>query len=272
MAIRFTVNKFPLDPESRDATGLPWGCVVQPFALDDEAGIPGSGVAASVGTGGSSIRKSSSNSSFPRFGSSSSLNSASGATALQPLPAALSPAPLPLADDVARCEDCYAYINPYCAIDRFSWQCSLCDVVNPFSDAELRRYGGSNVADVAELSHTLVELDVAAEGDADEVEFEQGESQGDGEVAGSIPHGLGEPISSCHVLDETEIRKRPVYIAMVDVSGSEEFLELVKSSLLAALEALSPAALFGLVTFGSKVSASRSYRPTKSVCTTCRAP
>ncbi|CAI5496509.1 unnamed protein product [Closterium sp. Naga37s-1] len=40
---------------------------------------------------------------------------------------------------------------------------------------------------------------------------------------------------------------------MVDVSGSEEFLELVKSSLLAALEALSPAALFGLVTFGSKV-------------------
>ncbi|CAI6012254.1 unnamed protein product [Closterium sp. NIES-65] len=253
MAIRFTVNKFPLDPESRDATGLPWGCVVQPFALDDEAGIPGSGVAASVGTGGSSIRKSSSNSSFPRFGSSSSLNSASGGTALQPLPAALSPAPLPLADDVARCEDCYAYINPYCAIDRFSWRCSLCDVVNPFSDAELRRYGGSNVADVAELSHTLVELDVAAEGDADEVEFEQGESQGDGEVAGSIPHGLGEPISSCHVLDEAEIRKRPVYIAMVDVSGSEEFLELVKSSLLAALEALSPAALFGLVTFGSKV-------------------
>ncbi|CAI7844557.1 unnamed protein product [Closterium sp. NIES-54] len=252
MAIRFTVNKFPLDPESRDATGLPWGCVVQPFALDDEAGIPGSGVAASVGTGGSSIRKSSSNSSFPRFGSSSSLNSASGCAALQPLPAALSPAPLPLADDVARCEDCYAYINPYCAIDRFSWRCSLCDVVNPFSDAELRRYGGSNVADVAELSHTLVELDVAAEGDADEVEFEQGESQGDGE-AGSIPHGLGEPISSCHVLDEAEIRKRPVYIAMVDVSGSEEFLELVKSSLLAALEALSPAALFGLVTFGSKV-------------------
>ncbi|CAI7906774.1 unnamed protein product, partial [Closterium sp. NIES-53] len=256
MAIRFTVNKFPLDPESRDATGLPWGCVVQPFALDDEAGIPGSGVAASVGTGGSSIRKSSSNSSFPRFGSSSSLNSASGCAALQPLPAALSPAPLPLADDVARCEDCYAYINPYCAIDRFSWRCSLCDVVNPFSDAELRRYGGSNVADVAELSHTLVELDVAAEGDADEVEFEQGESQGDGE-AGSIPHGLGEPISSCHVLDEAEIRKRPVYIAMVDVSGSEEFLELVKSSLLAALEALSPAALFGLVTFGSKVSVSR---------------
>ncbi|CAI5496196.1 unnamed protein product [Closterium sp. Naga37s-1] len=253
MAIRFTVNKFPLDPESRDATGLPWGCVVQPFALDDEAGIPGSGVAASVGTGGSSIRKSSSNSSIPRFGSSSSLNSASGGTALQPLPAALSPAPLPLADDVARCEDCYAYINRYCAIDRFSWRCSLCDVVNPFSDAELRRYGGSNVADVAELSHTLVELDVAAEGDADEVEFEQGESQGDGEVAGSTPHGLGEPISSCHVLDEAEIRKRPVYIAMVDVSGSEEFLELVKSSLLAALEALSPAALFGLVTFGSKV-------------------
>ncbi|GJP53808.1 hypothetical protein CLOM_g12942 [Closterium sp. NIES-68] len=265
MAIRFTVNKFPLDPESRDATGLPWGCVVQPFALDDEAGIPGSGVAASIGTGGSSIRKSSSNSSFPRFGSSSSLNSASGGAAPQPLPAALSPAPLPLADDVARCEDCYAYINPYCAIDRFSWRCSLCDVVNPFSDAELRRYGGANVADVAELSQTLVELDVAAEGDTDDVEDEGGESSGDGEVTGSIPRGPGEPISTFHVLDEAEIRKRPVYIAMVDVSGSEEFLELVKSSLLAALEALSPAALFGLVTFGSKVGLYDLQGPTASL-------
>ncbi|GJP49481.1 hypothetical protein CLOM_g8679 [Closterium sp. NIES-68] len=77
--------------------------------------------------------------------------------------------------------------------------------------------------------------------------------------------GPERPISTFHVLDEAEIRKRPVYIAMVDVSGSEEFLELVKSSLLAALEALSPAALFGLVTFGSKVGLYDLQGPTASL-------
>lgn len=46
---------------------------------------------------------------------------------------------------------------------------------------------------------------------------------------------------------------RPVYVAAVDLSSSEEFLELVKSALLAALEALGPGSLFGLVTFSHKI-------------------
>lgn len=46
---------------------------------------------------------------------------------------------------------------------------------------------------------------------------------------------------------------RPVYVAAVDLSSSEEFLELVKSALLAALEALEPGSLFGLATFSHKI-------------------
>jgi hypothetical protein len=38
-----------------------------------------------------------------------------------------------------------------------------------------------------------------------------------------------------------------------DSTAGEDFLELVKSALLAALEALPPAALFGLVTFSHKL-------------------
>ena len=46
---------------------------------------------------------------------------------------------------------------------------------------------------------------------------------------------------------------QPIYIALVDLSCNEEFLELVRSALLAALEAVPPAARFGLVTFSDKV-------------------
>ena len=47
---------------------------------------------------------------------------------------------------------------------------------------------------------------------------------------------------------------QPIYIALIDLTCSLDFLELVKSGLLAALEAVSPASLFGLVTFSHKVN------------------
>ena len=53
---------------------------------------------------------------------------------------------------------------------------------------------------------------------------------------------------------DAQVSAQPVYIAMVDMTCSGEFLELVKSGLLAALEALVPSALFGLIAFSSKVT------------------
>lgn len=53
--------------------------------------------------------------------------------------------------------------------------------------------------------------------------------------------------------EEEAMQARPVYVAAVDLSSSEEFLELVKSALLAALEALGPGSLFGLATFSHKI-------------------
>lgn len=46
---------------------------------------------------------------------------------------------------------------------------------------------------------------------------------------------------------------RPVCVALVDTTGTEEYLELVRCSLLAALEALPPCTGFGLATFSDKV-------------------
>ena len=51
-----------------------------------------------------------------------------------------------------------------------------------------------------------------------------------------------------------EVAGQPVYIALVDLTCGADFLELVKSGLLAALEALPPAALFALITFSTKVT------------------
>lgn len=48
----------------------------------------------------------------------------------------------------------------------------------------------------------------------------------------------------------------PVYLALVDVCCGEETLELTRSALQAALEALPPAARFGLVTYSHRVSCS----------------
>ena len=50
-----------------------------------------------------------------------------------------------------------------------------------------------------------------------------------------------------------EAKCTPAYIALIDSTGGPTYLELVKSALLAALEAMPPAALFGLVTFSNEV-------------------
>ena len=46
----------------------------------------------------------------------------------------------------------------------------------------------------------------------------------------------------------------PMYVALVDVCGGEEYVELIRSALQAALEAMPAGALFGLITFSTRVS------------------
>jgi hypothetical protein len=45
----------------------------------------------------------------------------------------------------------------------------------------------------------------------------------------------------------------PVYVALIDLAAPEETLELVRSAVLAAIEAVGPDALFGIVTFSNRV-------------------
>ncbi|KAL6051129.1 Protein transport protein Sec24B [Balamuthia mandrillaris] len=167
MALRLSLQHFPESTGMKQASGLPWGVVVQPFISPEEGLLKETNVKVSK---------------------------------------------------IARCQQCFAYINPYATFGLNGWQCCLCDNVNKPS----RRYSTPQKRRVLpELKYNFVEFQVP-----DEAEQE-------GELA---------------------LPPQAVFIALVDVSGTPESLELVKSGLLGALKALPPSCLFGLVTFSGRVS------------------
>ncbi|MQL96470.1 hypothetical protein Taro_029138 [Colocasia esculenta] len=115
-----------------------------------------------------------------------------------------------------RCENCWAYFNTYCELDQWTWTCALCGALNGLSSQAIDRYSQANSC--PEMVSSFIDLELPVEGSEAEA-----------------------------------MEARPVYVAAVDLSSSEEFLELIKSALLAALEALSPGSLFGLMTFSHKI-------------------
>ncbi|TKY67060.1 transport protein Sec24 [Spatholobus suberectus] len=120
-------------------------------------------------------------------------------------------------DLLPRCENCWAYFNTYCELEQWSWSCSLCGNLNGLSSDAIERYSGPQSC--AEMMSSFVDLELPSQESSEEA---------------AMP--------AC-----------PVYVAAVDLSSSEEFLELTKSALLAALEALAPGSLFGLATFSHKL-------------------
>ncbi|XP_042511223.1 protein transport protein SEC24-like isoform X1 [Macadamia integrifolia] len=115
-----------------------------------------------------------------------------------------------------RCENCWAYFNTYCELEQWAWSCSLCGTLNGLSSEDNARY--SNPQSCAEMLSSFIDLEMLVDGS-----------------------------------EEEPMQARPVYVAAVDLSSSEEFLELIKSAVLAALEALVPGSLFGLATFSHKI-------------------
>lgn len=113
-----------------------------------------------------------------------------------------------------RCENCWAYYNTYCEQEQWAWTCALCGTLNGLSSQSIARY--SLPDSCPENMSSFVDLELPLEG-------------------------------------SEEMQARPVYVAAVDLASSEEFLELVKSALLAALEGLGPGSLFGLATFSHKI-------------------
>ncbi|XP_068639455.1 protein transport protein SEC23 D-like [Aristolochia californica] len=115
---------------------------------------------------------------------------------------------------VPRCDNCWAYFNSYCELEQWAGTCSLCGTLNGLTSETIARYSQPELC--AEMCSSFIDLELPDDG-------------------------------------EEAVKARPVYVAAVDLASSEEFLELIKSALLAALEALGPGSLFGLVTFSHKI-------------------
>ncbi|KAG2486738.1 hypothetical protein HYH03_014664 [Edaphochlamys debaryana] len=130
------------------------------------------------------------------------------------------------AEQIARCTQCYSYINCYCAFDTGGWVCSLCNRHNALKPQMQRRY----------------RLDPAVLQSLPEVRCEVFETLAEEPSLVQLPPDAG-AVSG----------PGPVVVALVDTASGEEFLELVRSSLEAALEALPPVTRFALITFSHRL-------------------
>ncbi|KAF5819682.1 putative sec23/Sec24, trunk domain, sec23/Sec24, helical domain-containing protein [Helianthus annuus] len=119
-------------------------------------------------------------------------------------------------DLIPRCENCWAYYNTYCDQEQWAWTCAICGTLNGLSSETIARH--ANPESSPETMSSFIDLELPLDG-----------------------------------AEEEDMQARPVYVAAIDLASSEEFLELTKSALLAALEALAPGSLFGLATFSHKL-------------------
>ena len=70
---------------------------------------------------------------------------------------------LPSAEELARCDGCGAYINPYCSFLRFDWRCSLCGALTPTPE----RYRSARARkELPELRADAVQLFFDGEGES----------------------------------------------------------------------------------------------------------
>jgi hypothetical protein len=131
-----------------------------------------------------------------------------------------------LTEDIARCAGCAGYINHLCSFEKYGWACSLCGVQNDYSSVANRRYLGG-----PEARSALPEL-----------------APGVVEAVSPVHDVEDESISSAQELLTTPAI--PIVLALVDLAACSEHLELVRSSLMAAVEGLSADSQFGLIAFG----------------------
>lgn len=78
----------------------------------------------------------------------------------------------------------------------------------------------------------------------------------------SSASGTGDAITGAQVATSSEVERPavPVYLALVDVCCGDDTLELMRSALQAALEALPLAARFGLITYSQRVRCGAGWR------------
>ncbi len=107
--MQFSLLKFPPNPDIKEVSGIPWGCSIQPFCNIQQ-----------FQKKKQATTKTTVVEEDPNNNNSDNNNNNNTNTDL-PFPQILVNS-----NEVARCESCFGYINPYVTFQRTQWKCSLC--------------------------------------------------------------------------------------------------------------------------------------------------
>ncbi|KAK5575557.1 hypothetical protein RB653_006690 [Dictyostelium firmibasis] len=215
MNVRFSSQRFPVNLEVKEGSGSIFGCVIQPFKNN-----------------------------FRHQENSK---------------------------NIGRCKKCFAYINNFVKFERGGWICNICESLNKINytgynniddssgdnddddnddddddddnennsrqQHQISRYARPNRELLPELSNSSIELLV-----------DQDQFNGNGEIGNgqeSLPDSI--PYSMIPLMIN------PIYIAIVDYSGNQEQHDAITQGLEALIHALPNNALFGLITYSTRI-------------------
>ncbi|CAN0093630.1 unnamed protein product [Pylaiella littoralis] len=144
------------------------------------------------------------------------------------------PPPVPI-DRVARCEECFAYINPFSEFTTRYWKCALCGHMNRFTQ-ELSRYRKKNAFQtLPELAQETVEFELPLDS--------KGAMMRNGEVL----------LESDYLAKEPAATRPVVYLAVIDESGGPEYHDAMAEVLDTCVKSLPDSCRFGVVTMSNRV-------------------
>ncbi|KAM9961348.1 hypothetical protein ACTFIR_004188 [Dictyostelium discoideum] len=216
MNVRFSSQRFPVNLEVKEGSGSIFGCVIQPFKNNF------------------------------RYQENSK--------------------------NIGRCKKCFAYINNLVKFERGGWRCNICESLNKINytgfnidndndsdndndngnynnnqynqqHQQISRYARPNRESLPELSNYSIELLV------DQDQFDGSGSGSDQQESSSSSSSLPDSIPYSMI----PLINNPIYIAIVDYSGNEEQHDAITQGLEALIHALPNNALFGLITYSTRI-------------------
>ncbi|EGG14044.1 hypothetical protein DFA_11807 [Cavenderia fasciculata] len=134
------------------------------------------------------------------------------------------------AKNIDRCKKCLGYINPFVTFEKSTWICNLCKHANHISDDDNEdtsfKYADVDQRNIyPELTNSNLVLQVDQEDDDEDQDN----------------------------LSDSIYNNNPTYIALVDISGNNEQMEVIKSGLEALVHALPDNSLFGMIVYSYKI-------------------
>ncbi|CAM9177135.1 unnamed protein product [Choristocarpus tenellus] len=143
--------------------------------------------------------------------------------------------PLVPIEQVARCEECFAYISPFSDISLRYWKCPLCHNRNRLTSA-LSRYHKSTVAqELPELTQQTVEYELPLDS------------------KGALMHSGQVFLKNGYLSKEPGASRPLVFLAVVDELGGRDYHEAIAVILDVLVGSLPDESRFGLVTMSDRI-------------------